>query len=258
MDDKLKQAFDQIHADEILRSDTKKILIEKTDGYRKSRRSVSRMVYAVAAGIAAVILIAGGGISYFTPVAAISIDINPSIELQVNPYDRVIDCIGYNEDGTRVAQQLDVKHMNYADAVDQVLENEEIEEYLEDDNLLEVTVAGDSEKRTDRIHSCISRKKHVDAEHVHNFGDNSDIDKAHSSGLSIGKYRMYCHMHEEDPDVTVDHVYRHSMRELTDEMESKEHCRDEYTEDAYDEFQEEDQTEQKGCGSHHRHGCRQD
>ena len=266
MDDKIKNTFDQIHADEYLKSETKKYLIEKTDGYSTLRRCSGRMVYAIAAGIAAVFLMAGGGISYFTPVAAISIDINPSIELQINPYDRVIDCTGYNDDGTRVVQQLDVRHMNYADAVDLVLENEEIEDYLEEDNLLEVTVAGDSEKRTDRIHSCISRKHHVDAEHVHNFGDNSDIEAAHSSGLSIGKYRMYCRMREADPDVTVEHVHSHSMRELNDEMECKERCREdsydndlqEYQDDNTDEYPAECPAQQYGCGRHHRHGCAQD
>ena len=49
----------------------------------------------------------GGTWLYFTPTMEISVDINPSIELGVNRFDRVISVDGYNEDGQALAQLLD-------------------------------------------------------------------------------------------------------------------------------------------------------
>lgn len=57
---------------------------------------------------------------YFTPTAAISIDINPSIELEVNRFGRVLSVTGYNDDGRVLADSLPIKHLGYADAAEQV------------------------------------------------------------------------------------------------------------------------------------------
>ena len=48
-------------------------------------------------------------------------DINPSIELSVNRFDRVIAVTGFNEDGQVLSRELDVKYKDYAQAVEQVL-----------------------------------------------------------------------------------------------------------------------------------------
>ena len=68
----------------------------------------------------------GGRWLYFTPMAAISIDINPSLELSVNRFDRVIAITGFNEDGQALSDALDVKYKNYAQAVEQILHHDSV------------------------------------------------------------------------------------------------------------------------------------
>ena len=97
MRDKIVQAFDQVHAEDSLKQATKAYLSgQLAAGKRKPIPWGLRLV-PVAACLA--LMVFGGGWLYFTPTLEISIDINPSIELGVNRFDRVVSVTGYNEDG---------------------------------------------------------------------------------------------------------------------------------------------------------------
>jgi hypothetical protein len=54
-------------------------------------------------------------------VAAVSIDINPSIELDINILDRVIAARSFNERGTEILSQLELVNMPIRDAIGQVI-----------------------------------------------------------------------------------------------------------------------------------------
>lgn len=55
----------------------------------------------------------GGYHLYFTPTSIISMDINPSIELEINRFDKVIGVDGYNEDGENLVESLHMLNENY-------------------------------------------------------------------------------------------------------------------------------------------------
>ena len=117
MDHKVREAFEQIHADADLKQKTKDALAKRLSN--KRRMPVGRVPLTAAfACMAALVLATGIYFSYTTPVAAVSIDVNPSIELQVNLFDRVISVQGYNEEGTKLAESLSVENMNYTEAID--------------------------------------------------------------------------------------------------------------------------------------------
>ena len=80
---------------------------------------------------------------YFTPTATISIDINPSIELGVNRFNRVVSVEGaYNADGVKLAGELSVQYADYMDALGQVLANDTVAALLDADGVLTITVVG--------------------------------------------------------------------------------------------------------------------
>mgnify|MGYP006964182038 CR=1 FL=1 len=56
-----------------------------------------KRVLSVAACL--LLLFLGGRQFYFIPTVKISIDINPSMELGVNRFDRIVSVEGYNDDG---------------------------------------------------------------------------------------------------------------------------------------------------------------
>ena len=73
----------------------------------------------------------GGYFSYFTEASVISVDINPSIELSVNIYGRVISATGINEDGEALLADVSVDHMDYAYAIVDMLNSESFQAFLE-------------------------------------------------------------------------------------------------------------------------------
>lgn len=228
MNNKIKSAFDQIHAEDSLKAKTKAYIYERSNCYgRRKAAKVMRFSVAVVCFFA-VMLGVGGYFSYTTPVAAISIDINPSVELKINMYDKVIDVRGYNEDGIKLSNELDIQYMNYSEAINAVLANEMVAACLSDDNLLEITVAADSQKVSEKMQRCISSNTDVPSEHIFCYGNQEDIAKAHSAGLSFGKYRAFLELQEINPDITVEDIKGCTMREIRDmingeEIDSTEH-----------------------------------
>ncbi len=187
MNKQWKEAFDQIHAEDRLKDHTMEYLSRNV--YRKRRlRFPAFRWFAAAAACLAVLFLAGGSWLYFTPDAFISIDINPSLELGINRFDKVVSVAGWNEDGNDLADSLDIKYMDYSDAIETLLSDQIIENYLSQDGLMDLTAACENTSRHDEImenvESCTSRHFNV---HCHS-GDAQEMLDTHEEGLSFGKY----------------------------------------------------------------------
>ena len=82
MYDGLKEAFDQVRAEEALNERTTAFLWQKTRGYTRSAPPPGRRwIPAAACLMLLTVMLWGGTWLYFTPTMEISVDINPSIEL---------------------------------------------------------------------------------------------------------------------------------------------------------------------------------
>ena len=74
--------------------------------------SMKKAVSMVAAVFLAAFL--GTGIYLWaTPVQYINIDINPSVELMINRFDRIIKVKSLNDDGRRIAESISVNARHY-------------------------------------------------------------------------------------------------------------------------------------------------
>lgn len=221
MENKIKSAFDEIHAEDALKEETLIFLDKKTQGYSRRHMLFSKSLTPVLACF--FILLAGLGsyFSYFTPVAAISIDINPSVELEINMFDKVIGFSGYNADGIELTKSLKLKHMNYSDALEAIMANEKIVSSLSENNLLEITVTSSSDEKSDKIQSCISSETNISSEHIHCSDNWENVSEAHSSGLSCGKYRAFLELQKILPDITAEEVSNLTMREIQDILEGR-------------------------------------
>src|SRR5699024_6827501 len=149
--EKLKASLDQIHAEESLKTSTKKYLFEKVY-FKEKKRSSPLRKFAAAAVCSLAVFIGGGSWLFFTPTAFISVDVNPSLELGINRFDRIVSVTGYNEDGKALADSLDLKYMDYSDALESLLADQEMEVYLSDNADVVLTVAGNSDSKH---HICI-------------------------------------------------------------------------------------------------------
>ena len=211
--EKLKAAFDQVRAEEKLKERTKEYLSEKVYARKKKRTSPLRN-FAAAAACALLVFLAGGSYLYFTPTAYISVDVNPSLELGINRFDRIVSVTGYNEDGKALADSLDLKYMDYSDALEALLADQDMEVYLSDNADVVLTVAGKSESQSSQIletvESCVSDHENV---HCHS-GDTEEIHHAHNAGLSFGKYQAYLTLKELDPSVTLEEIQDMTMSQI--------------------------------------------
>lgn len=212
MTERIKSAFDPIHADEELKQRTRDYLARTVYGKKQQAAPVRRALPALAACLLLVFCLSGSYL-YFTPTAYISVDINPSLELGVNRFDRVVFVEAYNEDGRLLAEALDLKYLNYRDALEQITTASEMEDYLQD-GVLSLTVAGESGAQCREIYQvmeeCASGQRNIRC----HASSAESVEEAHSHGMSVGKYRAYLILLELDPDITPEEVQEMTMREL--------------------------------------------
>ena len=215
MREQIRAAFEPIRAEEDLQARTRAFLHERL--YRHAAPGARALRVAVCAFV--LLLGVGGYASYATTVATISMDINPSLELSVNRYGRVIGVQGYNEDGRAVAAAVTVKHLAYADAIETILREETVAACLAEGQLLEITVVNGSEDGLRQMQNCILERTGIAPEQLYCTQRRQDVAEAHAAGLSVGKYRAYLELREVLPDVTVEDVQRLTMREIRDLLE---------------------------------------
>ncbi len=207
--DRLRQAFSEIHAEESLKENTKEYVLRKA---RQRKTVIVRNVLAASAACAA--LVFGGLKVFLTPSSVISIDVNPSIELGVNRFDKVVSVDGRNDDGSELAEKLNVRFENYVSAVDEVLQALGFSE----DELVSITVVGVDEAKTgvmlEAVQGCASEYEQA---HCYSAGF-VELRGAHEEGLSCGKYRAFLELQRLDPAVTVEDVRNMTMREIQDRI----------------------------------------
>lgn len=214
MNNRIKASFDIIHAEEALKDNTIAFLSRQT--HVRAKRKGGFLPYAAitAACLVFLLLSYGGFRVYFTPTAIISIDINPSLELGINRFSKVVSVAEYNDDGTTLARSVHVKYMNYTDAIDQILETSQMTELMSQDEVLVITVSGSDETQCHRlltqVESCTSRHKNAYCY----AADSADTATAHELGLSCGKYHALLKLQAMNPDITPEDIQNMTMKEI--------------------------------------------
>ena len=207
MQDRIKTAFQDIHAEESLKEKSLNYILEQ--GQRSAPHHYWRMATAAACLL---VLLIGSGWFVLKPTAAISLDINPSLELGINRFDRVVSAKAFTQDGQVLIQNLDLRFENFEDAVQQILEDDHIESLLNQDDIMHVVVIGPDGAQTSRLRTSM---EHCEQPNVRcGSAQWAEAEKAHAHGLSCGKYRAYQELQELEPDVTPDQVRDMSMGEI--------------------------------------------
>ena len=76
--------------------------------------------------------------------AFVDIDINPSIELQLNDSNQVVAVEGVNEDGRSVLAAIELEGLSYEEALSALTSSEALAPYLNDDAFVQVSIASDN------------------------------------------------------------------------------------------------------------------
>ena len=210
MNNTFQKLFGPIQAEEELKNRTKAFLIKKTHNYKKKRK------YHIYATVCActLLMLFGGHWLYFIPTTEISIDINPSIELSINRFDRVISVDGSNEDGKKLSNAFDLKYKDYTEAMEQILQHESIAALLSGGEVMTITVVGSDERQSTKILSGVETCTANQSNAYCYSALPEEVATAHEMGLSCGKYRAFLELQLLDPTVTAQTVQNMTMREI--------------------------------------------
>lgn len=217
MENRIKAAFDQIHADEKIKRRTRASLRKNSFDYGRDviAMRLRRMRRALCFAVLAVVLLGAG--TYNLPTAAIDIDINPSIELKINAFDKVIRAKGLNDDGRLLIEDMELKNLPYTKALRRIMISDKMEECLASGNMLSITVVGEGELSGEEIlrNAVCSASAVTSSENIYYCSVDSDTAKAaDEEGLNVARYLALEYLRADDPGVTADQVSAMSMQEV--------------------------------------------
>lgn len=220
MENRIQDAFSYVKADTALKESTKDFLAKKREEQActyRTRAYRTRAVYRTLAAVCAMLILAVGLGGYQwaqTPVSYVSIDVNPSIELGLNRFERVVTAEAYNPEGEEILQGLSLIGKKYREAIDSVVESEAMERYLTKEEELVLTVAAKGSKEK-AIETTVTDYSKSVGKNCHSVS--ADIEtaaSAHNNGMSVGKYNAYLQLLQYDSEVTLDECKHMSMSQI--------------------------------------------
>lgn len=216
MHEQFKAAFDGIEATERLKRQTKAHVRRKTFDYGRQIQRVRARHRRLAASLASLVLLLTGLGAWFTPTTSIGVDINPSLELQVNIFDRVISLKGRNLDGEAVAGELDLTGKPYDEAMQRLLLSHGLEPYLEKGSTITITLTGNGDHAVQMLSKVVCRAYAVAEEEnvVYCQVSWDTVKAAEDAGLCIPRYLAWQELLKTDPAVTVEDIKNIPMEEI--------------------------------------------
>lgn len=223
MRNKLKRAFDAIQTEEQLKQNTLNRIKDKT---KSSRPYQFRRIAAIAC---TVLLISFAGLSYnqyYTASAYIDLDVNPSIELTMNRFGRIIDEYSYNEDGNVILSSIKLKHKSYNDALELLIAEIEEQGYIMDEGLLSATLQSNGNKAEEWLsgiqytidNSLSSHHSMIEKDIFAVDAETKEL--AHEHNVSPAKYTAILELQEVDSTASVEGCRDHSVDDIKEQIEN--------------------------------------
>ena len=184
---------------------------------KKKIRVITSLRAKIALAACAVLIalgIGGGAYAYQTPVAYVGIDINPSIELGVNYFDRVVSAEGDNADGQDILSEINVVGMTYEEALASLNDSLMNKGYLTANAAVAVTVMCDDDSRYSNLEETSQRCFSSAGQGVYcSRATSTEHHEAHESGLGMGKYLAWRSLVDAGVDISADDVAHMTMSE---------------------------------------------
>ena len=107
--------------------------------FRKKSVARKKMFLALSSIAACAVFTFGGYMYYNTPVNYVSLDINPSIELGINAFDRVVSVEDYNEDGTLLLKANEYTHQTLEHEIQALIQEAAKQDFIKDSGSTVIT-----------------------------------------------------------------------------------------------------------------------
>lgn len=205
----------------------KEIIFVTGDLYKENKIPVRRMGLA-----AAVVFFMIFSMTWLHPwissrvlagtAAIVSIDINPSVELEISREEKVLKAIPVNADGQKVISK-ELVGMAVDDAVLRIVNNAKTKHYLtEERNAVLISSTVMKEKETldekgivEKIERKLEQQMEIGQLHiVYVAGKKEDVQEARERHLSLGKYEVYKKAEEKGEKITIDQMKEMKVQQM--------------------------------------------
>lgn len=194
-----------------------------SSGTRRAKRRRRRWIptSAIAACVAFACALFGVQVLNTTPTAFVDIDVNPSIELELNRFDKVIDAHASNDDGAAVLDGVSIEGLSYEEALTVLMQSASFAPYLDSDAYVQFSVVTDDSSQEQALmrasEECIARMPvqgscHSVSSEVHA--------EAHDAGMGCGRYLAASELVQLDPSLSIEDCRGMSMAELRNRIAS--------------------------------------
>jgi hypothetical protein len=203
--------------------------LDGIDKSKKRTKTVIKTVSALAACLAVALL--SVFILNSRPDATVYLDVNPSIEMQINRYEKVISASASNHDGEVILEDMDLKNSDLNVAINALLGSMVKHGYIsEAQNMILLSVdSRDPEKAlalrdrlTDEINRCMLSlvgSSSVIEQNMHTDDELEDL--AEKYGITPGKAYLIQRLIMADPELSFEELAGLSMNDLVIRLRQK-------------------------------------
>lgn len=188
------------------------------------RKRTYKTWYSAVAALLLVLLIPS--LFYFTPVfdsksyaaaAIVSVDINPSIEFEIDKARKVIHVIALNKDAEPLIKKVWISEP-YNKVLAEYLNNVKKQGYLAENSTVLISCSVlDTAVKEQEIKDITQDTINETAPKIsisYVSGDKEIVHKAKKEKISIGKYKLYQEICANDPTITIKELEKKSIKEL--------------------------------------------
>ncbi|NCA66870.1 MAG: hypothetical protein EOM87_02260 [Clostridia bacterium] len=200
------------------------VVVEPLTQEVSTSRRFSLRKLALTLSIVLILLISGGSLIGLSTAEAESVylDINPSIELVLNHFDRVIAVNYYNDDAESLFADYKIKGKKIDEVIEVFIANANTAGYFDaEDSAMYISVASNNSKRAE---NSATHLKAVAANIIAQKGIAVGLEKQNASGvskqtadsynISVGKLKVIQNIIALDSSYTIEELKDLSMREL--------------------------------------------
>lgn len=192
-----------------------------------------KLIYLkLSTALASFIFIIGGILLFNNPTSYVSIDINPSIMISTNVFNKVVKVESLNDSADRVIKDLNLYGKNVVDAVNEIVDNATnlgyIKEEAEDNAILVTTYCNNEQKRNElqeQIHNNINQSlnsKGIKSLIIDTELSEEDAKKANEYGVSEAKVLFVKKAIEQNPELKFEDLIYLPVREIAKYIEGYE------------------------------------
>ena len=183
-------------------------------------KSTVRRIVSIAAAFVMMITAGYGVYGYYTPYGYVNVDINPSVELAYNLYNRVIEVKGLNDDGNIIIKDInDYKNKSIDNVINKIVDSAMDHNYISEDkeNAVLVTVIEESKKVNEdkiikSVNAHIEEKKTVAELMVLESKNRPEVKK--EENISPGKRLLISKALEGNKKLDYDEVSKKPIKDI--------------------------------------------